>query len=156
MTNFLSKPFTPDQLHEMIDKYFNNSTIEIISKEEFTFSDSLDTVYLKRAYGNDSEYALDMFETYLDIIDDDLLLIQDSIKTNDHSALKKQLHRIKPTFTMVGIGEITKNIESVESELDSMTTEKMEEWFEEFDKLTKSKTPIIIDEINRINTWLKN
>ncbi len=156
MTNFLSKPFTPDQLHEMIDKYLNNSQIEIISDEDFVFSDKLDRVYLKRAYGNDSEYALDMFETYLDIIDEDLLLIQDSIKTNDISALKKQLHRIKPTFTMVGIGEITKNIESVEPELDGMTTAKLEDWFEEFDKLTKSKTPLIIDEINRINTWLKN
>jgi len=156
MTDFLSKPFTPDQLHEMIDKYLNSSEIEIVQEEHFTFSNELDSEYLKQAYGNDSEYALDMFETYLEIIDDDLLLIQDSIRTNDLPALKKQLHRIKPTFTMVGISEITKIIETVEPTLNSMTKTELDQWFNEFDKLTRSKTPLITEEIKRIGLWQKN
>ena len=156
MTDFLSKPFTPDQLHEIIDKYLNNTESETISDDDFTFSDKLDSEYLKQAYGNDAEYALDMFETYLDIIEDDLLLIKDSISTSDLEALSKQLHRIKPTFTMVGISEITKTIEVVEPILESLTKPKLDQWFAEFDTLTRSKTPLILEEIKRLSQWQKN
>ncbi len=156
MTDFLSKPFTPDQLHEIIDKYLNTNENKTESDNEFTFSDKLDAEYLRQAYGNDAEYALDMFETYLDIIEDDLLLIKDSISTDDREALSKQLHRIKPTFTMVGISEITTTIEAVEPILESLDKPKLEQWFEKFDTLTKSKTPLILEEIKRLMQWQKN
>ena len=156
MTDFLSKPFTPDQLHEIIDKYLNTTENKTESDNDFAFSDKLDAEYLRQAYGNDAEYALDMFETYLDIIEDDLLLIKDSISTDDREALSKQLHRIKPTFTMVGISEITTTIEAVEPILESLDKPKLEQWFEKFDTLTKSKTPLILEEIKRLMQWQKN
>ncbi|MGK0316412.1 MAG: PAS domain S-box-containing protein [Saprospiraceae bacterium] len=155
MTDFLSKPFTPDQLHEIIGKYLNSSESKIVSEKDFAFSEYLDSEYLKDAYGNDSEYALDMFETYLEIIEDDILLIKDSISTNDLINLKKQLHRIKPTFTMVGISKVTKTIETVEPILDSLTKSKLDQWFSEFETFTRSKTPLIIEEIKRLRLYKK-
>ncbi len=153
MTDFLSKPFTPDQLHEIIGKYLNSSESKIVSEKDFAFSEYLDSEYLKDAYGNDSEYALDMFETYLEIIEDDILLIKDSISTNDLINLKEQLHRIKPTFTLVGISKVTKTIETIEPILDSLTKSKLDQWFSEFDTFTRSKTPLIIEEIKRLRLY---
>ena len=91
------------------------------------------TQILKQVYGNDTDYALEMFRTYIEIIGDDLLLIKDSIKTNNIISLQKQLHRIKPAFTMVGISEITKTIETVEPNLESLTNSNLEIWFKEFE-----------------------
>lgn len=155
MTDFLSKPFTPDQLHEIIDKYLNSTESEILSEKHFTFSDNLDFEYLKNTYGNDAEYALDMFETYIDIIEDDLLHIKDSIKIDNRTTLKNQLHRIKPSFTMVGISEVSKIIETFEPTLESLSKSKLDLWFSELDTLIRSKKPIILKEIKRLSLWHK-
>jgi PAS domain S-box-containing protein len=156
MTDFLSKPFTPDQLYEIIDKYLNIINNKIVPETEFKFSDKLDSKYLKQVYGNDTDYALEMFRTYIEIIGDDLLLIKDSIKTNNIISLQKQLHRIKPAFTMVGISEITKTIETVEPNLESLTNSNLEIWFKEFETFILSKTPLIIEEIKKLKQWQKN
>jgi response regulator RpfG family c-di-GMP phosphodiesterase len=155
MTDFLSKPFTPDQLHEIIDKYLNSTESEILSEKHFTFSDNLDFEYLKNTYGNDAEYALDMFETYIDIIENDLLHIKDSIKTDNRTTLKNQLHRIKPSFTMVGVSEVSKIIETFEPTLESLSKSKLDLWFSELDTLIRSKKPIILKEIKRLSLWHK-
>ena len=156
MTDFLSKPFTPDQLHEVIEKYLTRPTEEVQQKKVFHFTEKLDAVYLKEAYGNDVDYALDMFQTYIDIIEDDMILIKDNLNTNDLNALKKQLHKIKPTFTMVGIGEITKLIETLEPEMESISNTELNRWFMDFEESINSTTPIILEEIKRIVSWQKS
>lgn len=156
MTDFLSKPFTPDQLHELIEKYLSTPEVVLETENQFSFSKELDSEYLMAAYGSDVEYALDMFETYTEIIQDDITLISDSISTNDMVTLKKQLHRIKPTFTMVGISEISKIIEKLEDNLDTQDKSQLELWFTDFNKKIKSKSTLIEQEIKRLRQWQKN
>jgi len=156
MTDFLSKPFTPDQLLDLLRKYLKPEFTKNKKTSDFLFSTSLDQEYLIEAYGSDLEYALDMFTTFEEIVDDEMLLISDAVHEENLDAIKSQLHRIKPTFTMVGLGSLSKKIESVEPVIKGLSGDEIKEWFANFSESLHEKRPILLNEIQRLARWQKN
>ncbi|MBT8232248.1 MAG: response regulator, partial [Bacteroidia bacterium] len=151
MSDFVSKPFTPDQLFSVIEKYINPSNVAIKLGNTFDFNENLDIEYLKNSYGGDIAYACEMFKTFDSIIEDELILIESSFEENDNDKVKQLLHKIKPTFTMVGLSGISKNVEDLEKILE------VEDLIHCFRSFINVKTdlyeslPIIRKEIVRMN-----
>jgi len=156
MTDFLSKPFTPNQLMDLVTKYLDKNIVEGQEKISFDFSKKLDYQYLRKAYADDLDYALDMFETFMDILDEEMITIRTVIDSDNIDDIKKALHRIKPTFTMVGLGMISQDIEATERKIANHIPIEIAEWYSNFEQTIQKYVPIINKEIQKLTTCLKN
>ncbi len=156
MSDFLSKPFTPDQLSGIIDQYLYRQEATPVQQKIFHFSENLDQNYLNQAYGQDLEYALDMFQTFMEIIEDEMILISDTIEKSEKEAIKKSLHRMKPTFKMVGLSNIFNNIEQLEQDIENQSSQEIKQWFTQFKQTLQTQLPFIEQEIKHIQSWLNN
>lgn len=117
MTDFLAKPFTPEELSMMLHKHLSVQAPkpgDPVLENEVT---SLDRNELKTLYADDHAYALDMFETYASVIDQELERLEEAVSGTDAEEVKKQVHKIKPMFTMVGLPSISALCEQVETVL---------------------------------------
>lgn len=156
MSDFLSKPFTPNQLFQIISKYLGTKKASTSNEHNFVFSSQLDVDYLKEAYEGDHVYAKEMFETYLEIIEDELLGIKNSIEDKDIGDIKNKLHKIKPIFTMVGLTHISKDIEHGESIVTEQNEESISQWFGTIESEIRSYLPVIKNEVEKLRKWQKN
>lgn len=153
MTDFLSKPFTPDQLIVILSKHFADE-IEVHDQKVISeYNPKLDTSYLANAYGEDIAYAADIFETFLEIIKDEVTTLKDVIKTTDDS-LKRHLHKIKPIFTMVGLSHISHLVEKME--ISAMNKDKIaiEKHHALLLKEIQESLPIIAQELERLKSMI--
>jgi PAS domain S-box-containing protein len=131
MEGFISKPFHPNEVFSVIKKVCTrkhypeeskNSTMESNhSKEVFTYSSAFDHSMLEIYYGNDTHYALEMFEIFLEQLSETLPLITSALHLEDRKALRHHVHKLKPTFTMVGFPALTTYFEKWENDLDNET-----------------------------------
>jgi len=142
-------------LSDMMAKHLNQDVTISNTPSTFEYNEALDIGYLKQAYADDYQYALEMFQTFIEIIDDEMLLLKVQIEEMDKEKLKRQLHKIKPTFTMVGLGEYSKMIEDLEGE-NSLLLEELINWFSNFENRLSKSIPVIKCEIEKIQKWLKN
>lgn len=156
MTDFLSKPFTPNQISEIISRYLIKKEIVNFTNKPFIFSEKLDTTYLYETYGNDSSYALEMFQTFLEIIDDELLILRDALDQDDQNDIKRKLHRIKPTFSMVGLRLISERIETLEKRITNQEDIDLKKWYILIENEIISQIPILQEEVKKLEEWLKN
>ncbi len=155
MTDFLSKPFTPEQLAEVISKYTdadveNKETVIDANSDSPAYHSALNNQHLLEVYGNDMDYALSMFETFIEIIDDELTLLINYAETDQKEELKGQAHKVKPTFAMVGLNHITDEMQEFEDSVMELSFEKAKEKVYHFEKEIKKFIPIIKSEISRI------
>ncbi len=156
MSDFLSKPFTPIQVSEIISKYLSRDSKPINEVKGFEFSEQLDMDYLNQAYGNDSAYAREMFQTFLDIIDDELTIIREALDEDDKEDIRKKLHRIKPTFTMVGLRHVSDRIEVIEKRLADGREVNLSDWYLEMEKEIKEYIPVLKHEVEKLKQWQKD
>ena len=123
MNEFLTKPFAPEQLKTVLCKYLpaigEESQIGH-SKEEvsFVYEAGLDAVYLQEMYEDDLEYAKDMFEIFLEEVIQEIALLPTYLEEEDWQALRGATHKIKPSFSMVGLTWLTKLCSELEVKLD--------------------------------------
>lgn len=120
MTDFLAKPFTPEELTLMLLKHLSRKAlVNTDSKKIASDIVELDRKKLNSLYGGDQDYALDMFKTYRSIIDAELETLESEVNSGNDDAVKKQVHKIKPMFSMVGLQSISDLCEQVETALNT-------------------------------------
>jgi CheY-like chemotaxis protein len=113
MTNWLQKPFNPNQLHEMI----LNTRVENKVPLEKAFKlndDQLDQELLFRLYENDLAYQYEMFASFLLNIDNHMTSLRSAIGIADRDSIIKNAHRLKPMFAMVGLATLSSICEMLE------------------------------------------
>jgi signal transduction histidine kinase/CheY-like chemotaxis protein len=156
MTDFLAKPFTPDELKRMIEKHIVIKSLPIQEKTSFTFNEKLNQETLTSLYNGDYVYAFDMFSTFNKIIDDEFVQLKTALKNNNIERIKAISHKIKPMFSMVGIPSITNIFEEIANEKESKEIEfykaKVENVFYVFNDFRE----IIKDQIKQLNIYIKN
>ena len=115
MTDFLSKPFTPDQLFKIILKYLKLET-RIIEKPLPTKGqgEPLKSSVLEELYDNDIEYAHLIFGTFLEIIQGEMQILKTQIQAQKWEGIRKQAHKMKPNFAMVGLAGFTQKLALLE------------------------------------------
>lgn len=156
MSDFLSKPFTPDQLAYILEKNLESNITTVQNDDRFSFHPSLDLAYLNEAYSGDFSYALDMFKTFLEIIDEEMVIIKNAVVDRNELLFKSLLHKIKPTFTMVGLKEISEFIAKKELDMTNNADTNMDSWIKDFSTILDEKLPLIKSEANKLESWLEN
>ena len=131
MIDFLTKPFSPQQLVMVLNKYLPKKVknVSLENGQEFEYVDGLDKHSLKESYGEDYTHAQLMFETFLENIHPYIQELNSNLNSGNVEASKKFTHKMKPIFTMVGLNKLTDQMEVLENQIDlSITNEGIELW----------------------------
>jgi len=109
MVDFLSKPFSPTQLFALLDNYCDNipeKNVEenIIGENESSvvFDENLIREYL----GDDKDDQNEMFELFLETVSAERMEVEGAFDSKKLDNIKMVLHKIKPTFQMIGLKDI--------------------------------------------------
>lgn len=106
MNGFLTKPFSPQQLKELLIKHLPviaDNIQEEYNSPTFEFSEQLDTNSLNIFYDTDIEHACEMFETFLESVLPEFTDLYTYAETKNYEKLYKIAHKLKPTVAMVGL-----------------------------------------------------
>ena len=122
MDDFLSKPFTPEQLLQKMLLFGNISKKgeETITKEntdnkaDSIYPSELDVEYLYDFYEDDYSYFNMMLELFAESTPTEIIDLQKAIEQKNLLEAYTICHRIKPTFPMVGITAISPLLEEFE------------------------------------------
>jgi PAS domain S-box-containing protein len=135
MNDYVSKPFTPEQVFLVLEKYLQiegkyrtpaletSEVAEAVAEKKPDAADGLDTAYLQELYGDDWEYALDMFDAFLEKINDEYPLLHQLSDKKDWPATAKLAHKLKPTFPMAGLTWLEADFQKLEDQANKGTDE---------------------------------
>jgi HPt (histidine-containing phosphotransfer) domain-containing protein len=85
-----------------------------MEEDKFIFDTRLDTEYLETIYEGDKDYAAVVFEQFILSYPEQLVAIDESFAKEDIIAYKGHIHKIKATFSFVGLTELTTQCEVIE------------------------------------------
>jgi signal transduction histidine kinase/CheY-like chemotaxis protein/HPt (histidine-containing phosphotransfer) domain-containing protein len=162
VTDILTKPYTPDQLLQVLNKYLNDDETEFIMEETndysgFEFHKELDVKYLNTLYENNISYAADLFEIFLKTIREEVEKIKVLVNAHEWDQLKFQVHKLKPNFAMVGLTWITNRMQQLENTLNTNsmpTPAEIDDLFAGISADLDKFYPIIADEYKRMQDIL--
>jgi HPt (histidine-containing phosphotransfer) domain-containing protein len=80
----------------------------------FEYDQRLDAAFLQSIYDDDLEHAAISFEQFLLKHPVQLKEVEDSFTAGDIITFKQKLHKLKPTFSYVGLTKITAEAEIIE------------------------------------------
>jgi len=100
---YLTKPFQPGVLFQTITSY---TAIPDHSKT-LLYSDILDQQLLRELYADDVEQLDFMFNLFLHHTPPALQVMTAALQREDWVVLEQEVHKVKPTFAMVGLQKIT-------------------------------------------------
>ncbi len=155
MTGYLSKPFTPQQLAATLKQYLSVRPNLAEFKETFRFSSELDKAFLRETYSEDLSYALAMFEAFLENVNQEVGLLGALFMEEDFAGLRGQAHKIKPTFTMVGLSAVSQLVAEIEQEAEAGNSESIRSLLAELDEKLHRFLPVLEKERDRISHSIK-
>ncbi|MGB0429981.1 MAG: PAS domain S-box protein [Bacteroidia bacterium] len=101
MDDFISKPVTPSQLKDILN--IDSKTKKITPQNISDSTTELDQNVLEELYFGDESYAFEMFDHFLQVIDQQIEELKDVIRNKDWKESRRLTHKIKPGFSMVGL-----------------------------------------------------
>ncbi|MGX5819866.1 response regulator [Chitinophaga lutea] len=160
ITDILTKPYTPDQLLQVLNKYLNEDETEIIMEVQnisgYEFHPGLDVRYLNTLYESNIGYAIDLFEIFVMTIQEEMTKLEAVAGEQDWEKLKFQTHKIKPNFSMVGLTWITARMESLEAVLrKGEQLEQIPGILEEITAEVNNLFPVIEEELQKMYAFVK-
>ncbi|GAB2650808.1 hypothetical protein GCM10027035_51260 [Emticicia sediminis] len=161
MNSYLTKPFTPDQLQKVLEQKLtlNPNRHILMQQEGATLSNSvtieeketLQTDYLEKVYGHDRKYAADMFGLFLETVPKQFALLKPLIEEQKVDEISKLAHQLKPSFTMVGLPEITQNLLMLEKMAKNKEDyETMRLTFDEIENIFNRKISLVEKEFDEL------
>jgi len=106
MDKFLFKPFRPEELAKILNDY-STKAMEANGGERkktgFTFNPKLDVETLENQYDQDYSYYLDMMDIFIKNIPNELSILKEAGEKKDLNTIASVAHKIKPSFTMMGL-----------------------------------------------------
>ncbi|WP_338876512.1 ATP-binding protein [Spirosoma sp. SC4-14] len=121
MNDFLSKPFLPDDLQRLIQKYVP-ATVKPDKPVESEPAPSTPANHfsvnpLLESVGNDKELALELLNVFLAQTPDQLATIRRALVENDTETIGKIVHTQKAAIQMLGLQDISLQISELEAHL---------------------------------------
>jgi HPt (histidine-containing phosphotransfer) domain-containing protein len=80
----------------------------------FAFDNRLDIEYLQSLYEGDTEYAAVIFEQFLQNYPEQWQELEASINREDIKAYKGHIHKMKASFSFVGLTQLTQKAQVIE------------------------------------------
>jgi len=112
--------------------------------------------YLMEYYDNDIEDALIMVEMFLNTSAKELSKLKPLYVDGKLEDLRQLVHKIKPTFMMVGLKKITENFKSFEKSIVDEELESIQEMVEHYHKQTAAISKTIETELVRLKRVQKS
>ena len=151
MNDFLTKPFAPDTLKKMLKEYL---AIQQFEKEapivQQHYLADLDVSYLESFYEEDYESALEMFEMFLDQIVPEIKEMEALLETKAWVQLRALVHKVKPTFSMVGLTFLTDKAAAIEKDLDRGLNDNAHYETNQLLMAYESSLPLVIEQVNKL------
>ncbi len=131
MSDYVSKPFTPEQILPVLERHLgaknlglNQAAQEVVNDLPATAdaadakqgASGLDLEQLKELYGDDHEYAYDMFDAFKEKMRDEYPQLAVLFQEKNWEALSKLAHKLKPAFPMVGLTALETDFHQLEEE----------------------------------------
>lgn len=113
INGFLPKPFTPSKLEELLLQFACQTEVGKVENAAGV-EGSLRFSTLKELYGNDADYAKEMFNTFFEHTLPELAGLKYAVELETWQALSCLAHRLKPAFVMVGLPKISGLLEELE------------------------------------------
>ncbi|MBA4852680.1 PAS domain S-box protein [Emticicia sp. BO119] len=154
MNDFISKPFTPNHLLGTIQEYLNAKKVSVKEAVSTTGKKiELNRACLNEMYGEDKEYAADMFQTFLSEVVPDFGTLKELISGQDWENLAKAVHKLKPTLAMVGLTDLEKRMLDFEESIKQGPEKEalLATWKDIFNDINQS-LPIIQSELAKLRT----
>lgn len=150
MNGFLSKPFTPAQLLEIIDRFFpqkGNEDVPAEAKGPRAGSENsylgIDWNYLRNIFGGDMSYAHELVEMFLTDGRRDLDELQQAINHKKWREVKKIANRLKPSVQMVGFTKLSGILADLELAAAQSDHEKINAHYSLFDQYQAGMLEVI-------------
>lgn len=120
MDDYLSKPFKPAQLFEKIERFCggsadSNGLAAATPSGTFQFHPRLHSPTLTELYGEDLEYAREMFEVFLKNTRLEFDRLRPMLEKAQWADLARLAHKIKPTFAMIGLPDLEEQMQALET-----------------------------------------
>jgi len=161
MNGFISKPFHPNEIKQVlveISKLIKHKTHKSSVQQELTFSfnQAFDQYSLQMYYDGDIEYALEIFNIFIVQLEESLPMLIESLKGGQPENVRKIVHKLKPTFTMVGFPKTTTYFEVWEKELDKgmRGNKAMQKWLDVKTEI-ENIVSLVKQEIKRMKPFVK-
>jgi len=143
MSDYLPKPFNPKQLFETIKKNcdFDSFVDQEVSNSGIAQLDTTDTVdtvtgldrdYLNEVIGDDHDYAIDIFDTFLLVTPPSLIEVKEHFRNQSFGEMGLIIHKIKLTFKMVGIPNASKHLGLLEAACKSKDSKNINKLYSDF------------------------
>jgi len=125
---------------------------------DYKYSEVFDTSTLDMYYGDDVEYALDMFNIFSEQLEEILPLIENALDIKNRSDLRHNVHKLKPTFTMVGFPALTTFFEQWEREIDrtDLDFDVFQGRWDEIEEKVKQTLLVVHQEAKNMQDFLNN
>lgn len=154
MTDYMAKPFKPMNLLQKIKSHINSQQTQVLQMEEntnFAFNEKLDVDTLEALYEDDLEYAADLFETFLDYTIPEFKPLKELIVAQDWAATKSLAHKLKPTFSMVGLTQLEAKMMAIEHQaLEQPDPEKITTLHREVEEALAVYIPILSEDLEKM------
>jgi HPt (histidine-containing phosphotransfer) domain-containing protein len=109
----------------------------------------LNQAHLHEMYGNDREYASEMFGIFLSEIVPEIDTLPSQLK--DLSEFRKSVHKLKPTFGMVGLTGLLEQIQQIEADCDNQQPfEKISAALTQFLNDFRKKLPSVLRQYQKL------
>lgn len=170
MTDFVTKPFNPNQLLEKLNFYLTNndgskptaSPPSVSEQSEprpshFSFNKQLDVSYLNEFYEDDWAHAADMFDTFLTVSSKDVEQLPHHLLEENWTEFSQLAHKTKPIFSMVGLTSLTEKMADIERLSKEETIDRaaiVEPILNDLLVNLSHFRPILTDELDRLNHFL--
>ena len=161
MNGFISKPFHPNEIKQVlveISKLIKHKTHKSSVQQElaFSFNQAFDQYSLQMYYDGDIEYALEIFNIFIVQLEESLPMLIESLKGGQPENVRKIVHKLKPTFTMVGFPKTTTYFEVWEKELDKgmIGNKAMQKWLDVKTEIENIDS-LVKQEIKRMKPFVK-
>lgn len=122
---------------------------------DFQFDSKLDTDYLKYFYGEDVEYAADIFQAFLTYSIPEYRKIKPLIESDNWTDARHIAHKLRPKFPMVGLtgleSKMSDILKAVKNESAKTTLLTM---LESFEKELEIYLPILREDLKKMNNSL--
>jgi PAS domain S-box-containing protein len=122
MNDCLTKPFTQEDLLRILDKHLGNKIFEsgeVRENQNKGTSNHAYLAYLERVSGNNKAFVIEIAETIIQSIPQNLNEISMHMQQKNWNELARVAHKIKPSITLMGLNQLKDRIVSLEEEAKS-------------------------------------
>jgi CheY-like chemotaxis protein/HPt (histidine-containing phosphotransfer) domain-containing protein len=155
MNHHVTKPYRQEELLGAIQKYLLLEKPNMIEKNHFQFTSSINQTELSELYDNDLIQVVEMFDLFIKNMPHELSLLHKLLEKGNSQEIKDQLHKIKPNFTYTGFNNISTQIKQLEQQVLSTSIDELGTEMSSTLKMMEESLRIVKVEYKRLSQFLQ-